>query len=73
MLVLSRKIGQRITVGDNIQVVVLDVQGNQVRLGIEAPREVAVHRAEVAARIAAEHSPVVRAVRMPWTAPMSVT
>ena len=47
MLVLSRKIGESIVINDNITIVVLDVLGDKVRLGIEAPREVPVHRREI--------------------------
>lgn len=51
MLVLSRRIGETLHIGNNIQVVVLNVNGNQIRLGIKAPREVSVHREEVYKRI----------------------
>ncbi len=54
MLVLSRKVGQRIVIGDSIQLVVVAVQGNRVKLGIEAPDGMSIHRAEVFARIARE-------------------
>ena len=47
MLVLSRKINQSIMVGDNVRVVIVSVDRDQVKLGIEAPREIAVHRSEV--------------------------
>jgi carbon storage regulator len=47
MLVLSRKTGQRLLIGPNIQVAVLSVQGGRVRLGIQAPEDVSVHRQEV--------------------------
>ena len=47
MLVLTRKINESIMIGDSIEVVVVEVHGEQVRLGIKAPREVAVHRREV--------------------------
>lgn len=47
MLVLSRKTGEKIRIGDNIIVTVVDVQGDKVRLGIEAPKDVSVHRNEV--------------------------
>jgi carbon storage regulator len=47
MLVLSRKINQSIMVGDNVRVVVVAVDRDQVKLGIEAPREIAVHRSEI--------------------------
>jgi carbon storage regulator len=47
MLVLSRKIGEEIIIGDNIRVMVVAVRGNQVRLGFSAPGEVNIHRAEL--------------------------
>lgn len=54
MLVLSRRIGETLILGDNIKIVVLGVHGNQIRLGIDAPREVSVHREEVYTRIQKE-------------------
>jgi carbon storage regulator len=53
MLVLSRRANQSIIVGTNITITVLEIRGDQVRLGIEAPRDVTVHRDEVAAEIRA--------------------
>jgi carbon storage regulator len=53
MLVLTRRIGERITIGTNISVAFLDIQGQQVRIGIEAPREISVHREEVYRRLEA--------------------
>ncbi|MBI5761767.1 MAG: carbon storage regulator CsrA [Planctomycetales bacterium] len=50
MLVLSRKTDQEIVIADNIRVRVLEVRGNQVRLGIVAPEKISVHRAEVQTR-----------------------
>jgi carbon storage regulator len=47
MLVLSRKEGESIIIGDGIEVKVVDIDGNKVRIGIEAPRNVSVHRKEV--------------------------
>jgi carbon storage regulator len=47
MLVLTRKAGEVITIGDNIQVRVLAIKGGQVRIGVEAPRQVSVNREEV--------------------------
>ena len=47
MLVLSRKKDEKIIIGDNVSIMVVDIQGDKVRLGIEAPREVTVHREEV--------------------------
>jgi carbon storage regulator len=54
MLVLSRKANEAIVINDNITVTVVQIKGDTIRLGIQAPREVAVHRGEVAQRIAAE-------------------
>jgi len=53
MLVLSRKKNESIVIADSIVVTVVDVRGDKVRLGIEAPREIPVHRSEVHAAIAA--------------------
>ena len=50
MLVLSRKPGQRVMIGDNIVVSVIEVRGSTIRLGIEAPRSLSVHREEVLLR-----------------------
>ena len=47
MLVLSRKKDEKIVIGDNITIMVIEIRGDKVRLGIEAPREVTVHRQEV--------------------------
>ena len=52
MLILTRRSGETIAIGNDITVTVLGINGNQVRIGIEAPRDVPVHREEVAARIA---------------------
>ncbi|GDY10615.1 hypothetical protein LBMAG52_41030 [Planctomycetia bacterium] len=51
MLVLTRKADQEIVIADNIRVKVLEVRGRQVRLGIVAPKEISVHRAEVQAAV----------------------
>ena len=55
MLVLTRKLGESIVIGNHVRVTVLDMQGKQIRLGIEAPTEVSVHRGEVYERIEAEN------------------
>lgn len=55
MLVLTRRRGEGVTIGPNIRVVVLGMKGGQVRLGIEAPQAVEVHRDEVHARIQDEN------------------
>lgn len=51
MLILTRRINEVLKIGDDVDVVVLGVQGNQVRLGIDAPRDVEVHREEIYDRI----------------------
>jgi len=51
MLILTRKVGESLMVGEEITVTVLGVKGNQVRIGIDAPRDVAVHREEIFNRI----------------------
>ena len=55
MLVLTRKLGENIRIGDVIKITVLEVRSGQVKLGIDAPPEVKVHREEIYARIQAEH------------------
>lgn len=55
MLVLTRKINQSIVIGDDVEVVVLEVRGEQVRLGIRAPKQVVVHRKEIYEQIQDEN------------------
>jgi len=55
MLVLTRKSGEKITIGDDVVVKVLEIRGSQVKIGIEAPRGVAVHRSEIYDRIQEEN------------------
>ncbi len=54
MLILTRRVGETLMIGDDVTVTVLSVASNQVRIGIDAPKEVAVHREEVYDRIKAE-------------------
>lgn len=55
MLVLTRKVHQSIMIGDEIEVVVLEVRGEQVRIGIRAPKDVTVHRQEIYSQIQSEN------------------
>ena len=55
MLVLTRKIDQSIIIGDNIKLIVVEIRGDQVKIGIEAPRDVTVHREEVYREIKKEN------------------
>lgn len=55
MLILTRRVGETLMIGDAVSVTVLGVKGNQVRIGINAPKDVAVHREEIYQRIKGEH------------------
>jgi carbon storage regulator len=57
MLILTRRVGETVMIGDDVTITVLGVKGNQVRVGINAPKHVAVHREEIYERIKREQSP----------------
>jgi carbon storage regulator len=56
MLILTRRVGETLMIGDNVTVTVLRVKGNQVRLGVNAPKDVSVHREEIFERIQQEEA-----------------
>ena len=51
MLILTRKLGERITIGDDITITLLEIKGAQIKLGIEAPQSISIHRQEIYERI----------------------
>jgi carbon storage regulator len=61
MLILTRRVGETVVIGDDVTVTVLGVKGNQVRLGVNAPKEIAVHRQEIFERIQKEQEEAAQA------------
>ena len=55
MLILTRKLGERITIGDDITITLLEIKGAQVKLGIKAPKSISIHRQEIYERIRKEN------------------
>jgi len=72
VLILTRKLGESITIGDDIKVTVLGVFGRQVRLGIEAPLRVVVHREEIYVKIQNENQKAARTIKEDLTNVMQV-
>jgi carbon storage regulator len=60
MLILSRKTGEKLMIGDDVELTILGIKGNQVRVGVSAPKDVPVHREEVYLRIQNEKQEVVK-------------
>ncbi|MFT7687443.1 MAG: carbon storage regulator [Candidatus Azotimanducaceae bacterium] len=56
MLILTRRVGETLMIGDDVTVTVLGVKGNQIRIGVNAPKEVSVHREEIYQRIQSENN-----------------
>lgn len=65
MLILTRRVGESLVIGDEVNVTVLGVKGNQVRIGVNAPRDVAVHREEIYVRIQEEETEVLESTPAP--------
>jgi len=61
MLILSRKTGEKLMIGDDVELTILGIKGNQVRVGVSAPKDVPVHREEVYLRIQNEKQEIVKA------------
>ena len=71
MLILTRRVGETIVIGDNVIVTVLGIKGNQVRIGINAPKDVTVHREEIYQRIQQEKNTTTPATTTAAPAPVA--
>lgn len=58
MLILTRRVGETVIVGDDVTVTIVGVKGNQIRIGISAPKDVSIHREEIYERIRREQHPL---------------
>jgi carbon storage regulator len=58
MLILSRRLNEKLVIGENITITLLGIQGNQARIGIDAPKDISVHREEIFLRIQAENDSI---------------
>lgn len=65
MLALTRKVGERIVIGDNVTVTIIDIKGDNIRLAIEAPREIKIYRGEIYDNIVAENKEAAAPASLP--------
>ena len=73
MLILTRRVGETLMIGDDVTVTVLGVKGNQIRVGVNAPKEVSVHREEIYRRIEEEKAGLAGNAESPETQTVATT